>query len=543
MLNKSIILLDCTLRDGGYYNSWDFSYELIQDYLYAMHGIGVDYVELGFRSLHNEGFKGGCAYTTDEFIRSLPIPDGLKLGVMVNASELLTNEEGLIAALESLFGPASNSPVSLVRVACHVHEFKDVLPASNWLKDKGYIVGFNIMQVADCKHEEIITLSKLASQYPLNVLYFADSMGSMNPTQIDQIIQGFKIGWSGSLGIHTHDNMGQALGNSISAVESGDVTWVDGTVTGMGRGAGNVKTEYLMLGLEGYRKKMPITPLLKVINKYFIPLQSQYGWGSNPYYYQAGKFSIHPSYIQEMLRDNRYSEADMLAVIEHLKTEGGKKYSLGTLEAARHFYTGEPRGTWKAANEIEGKEVLILGTGPGIVNHRGAIESYIKRHKPYVIALNTQNNIDEKMINIRAACHPVRLLADCHEHINLPQPLAAPVSMLPKDIQLELETKNLLDFGIAIEAGVFKFNENFCTLPNSLVISYALAIATSGKARRILLAGFDGYKEGDPRNYEMDELFALYGEHNLAREYFFITPTIYRVPCKSVYGLVNESGA
>ncbi len=84
-----ITSLDCGLRDGGYYNAWDFSPELIEQYLAAMQASGMDVVELGFRTLKNEGFQGPCAFTTDDFIRSLQIPKGLPIGVMVNGSELV----------------------------------------------------------------------------------------------------------------------------------------------------------------------------------------------------------------------------------------------------------------------------------------------------------------------------------------------------------------------------------------------------------------------------------------------------------------------
>lgn len=86
---KSSSFLDCTLRDGGYYNAWDFCPELILQYLDAMQAAGVDVVELGFRTLKNQGFQGPCAFTTDEFIRSLTIPGGLTIGVMVNGNELV----------------------------------------------------------------------------------------------------------------------------------------------------------------------------------------------------------------------------------------------------------------------------------------------------------------------------------------------------------------------------------------------------------------------------------------------------------------------
>lgn len=535
-----IKIIDCTLRDGGYYNAWDFSSQLIEDYLQAMQAIAVDYVELGFRSLKSEGFNGGCFYTTDSFINSLQIPPDLKLGVMINGSDIVNHPAGVEEALALLFAPAADSPVCLVRIACHVHEFERALPAITWLKKQGYQVGFNLMQVADRTVEEITRLAVAASAYPLDALYFADSMGSMSPDNTRAIIAAFRSGWAGELGIHTHDNMGQALANSVAAVEAG-VTWVDGTVTGMGRGPGNVKTEYLVLALEQWRDVASnITPLLIVISKYFQPMQAHYGWGSNPYYYLAGKYAIHPSYIQEMLSNSRYSEEDILAAINHLKIEGGSKFSLTTLEAARHFYKGEPRGDWNPSTVIQGREVLILGTGAGVQQHRQAIESFIRARKPFVIALNTQKAIEDELIDIRAACHPIRLLADCAEHIRLSQPLVTPASMLPEDVQSALGDKEVLNFGLSVQADAFEFHEYFALLPTSLVIAYALAIATSGKAACILLAGFDGYGEDDPRNQEMNHLLDIYKKSPEARDLISITPTRYQLPKTSVYNLAGS---
>lgn len=532
---NNIKLLDCTLRDGGYYNSWDFDISLIQEYLKAMEEISVDYVELGLRGFSNDGFKGACAYTTDSYINSLVIPEGLKIGVMVNASDLVKYPEGIEMALSKLFAPASESPVSLVRIACHVHEFEQALPAANWLKNQGYIVGFNLMQIADRSVEEIKNLAYAASNYPLDVLYFADSLGSLTPEDTAQIIQIIRQVWQGPLGIHTHDNMGYALANSLRAVVEG-VTWIDGTVTGMGRGPGNAKTEYLAIELEEHRKVASnITPLMKLIEGYFKPLQHQCGWGTNTFYYLSGKFGIHPTYIQEMLSDSRYIEEDILAVIEYLKSEGGKKFNINTLEAARNFFSGDPTGTWRPADLISDNEVLIIGTGPSIVKHRQALEDYIRNKKPYVIALNTQSHISSELIDIRAACHPVRILADSSVHVTLPQPLVIPASMLSENIKKAFRGKSLLDFGISIQENTFMFESNFCILPNSLVFAYALAIATSGKASRILLAGFDGYGADDPRTNEVNNLLYNFTQASNTPPVISITPTQYKISSSSVY--------
>ncbi|UCZ56941.1 aldolase catalytic domain-containing protein [Desulfurispirillum indicum] len=532
-----ISFLDCTPRDGGYYNSWDFPQEVMNDYLISMQAAGVNVVEMGMRSLKNDCFNGACAYTTDDYLRNLIIPSEITVGVMVNASEIV-GELALVDAMGKMFPePASSSPVSLVRIACHVHEFSKALPASEWLKKQGYGVGFNLMQVADRSQEEIEALAAEASAWPLDVLYFADSMGSMNPEQTCRIIRWLRTHWKGQLGIHTHDNMGMALQNTLRALENG-VTWVDSTVTGMGRGPGNARTEELAIELADIRgRKANFIPLLSLIRRYFSPLQQQYGWGTNPYYYLAGKYGIHPTYIQEMLSDSRYNEEDILAVIEHLRLEGGKKFSLDTLDAARHFYQGEPRGTWNPELLIGGREVLLLGTGPGVANYRAAIESYVRNKRPFVLALNTQSHIAPKLIDARIACHPTRLLADCEEHTKLPQPLITPAGMLPEEIRKALQGKTLLDFGIGVKSGAFSFEKTHCILPTSLVFAYALAVTTSGRANNILLAGFDGYGAGDPRNQEMNRLLDLYRQSSGSLPVVAITPTRYDVKSKSIYGM------
>ncbi len=533
-----VTIIDCTLRDGGYYNNWDFSTSLINEYLLAMSGAGVDIVELGFRSLKNDSFKGACAYTTDEFLTCLSIPQTLSVGVMINAAELIVNNTLDETRLVKLFPNSANlSKVKLVRVACHVHEFGLVLPVCSWLKKQGFRVGFNLMQVSDRTDAEITALAKEAAKWPIDALYFADSMGSMAPAQTRQIISSLRQYWQGALGVHAHDNMGLALQNTLAALDAG-ATWLDATVTGMGRGPGNAKTEQLVLEVADRRgTNLNLIPLMSIIRTFFQPLQQHSGWGTNTYYYLAGKYGIHPSYVQQMLGDARYNEEDILAVIEYLRVEGGKSFSLNTLDVAKYFYQGKPRGKWNPALLFEGREVLVLGSGPGISAHKFAIENYIRRENPIVIALNTQSHIAAELISVRIACHPVRLLADCESHAKLPQPLITPVSMLPANVLLALQGKELLDYGLGLQEDNFEFADTHCILPNSLVISYALAVINSGKSTKILLAGFDGFSADDPRAAEMDKLISIYNSTLGAVPVISVTPTRYALHCKSIYAI------
>ncbi len=532
-----IKIIDCTLRDGGYYTNWDFSISLIEAYLTAMSAVGVDFVELGFRSLEATAFKGACAYTTDGFIRRLSVPSGLDLGVMVNAAEFHRYNADPVEVAEKLFVPAVQSPVSIVRIACHVHEFADTLPVCNWLSQLGYRVGINLMQIADRSDSEIIELAEMASKSLIDVLYFADSFGSLNAEQTTHIVHTMCRHWGGEVGIHAHDNIGRALSNTSRAVAEG-ATWVDCTVTGMGRGPGNTKTENVLIEFEDDRFNIRHqAALLKLIEQYFKPLHDQYGWGTNPYYYLSGKYGIHPSYVQEMLGDPRYDESEMLSVIEHLRKVGGKKFCAKLLEEGRHVYDVESEGTWDPVDLMANREVLILGPGPSVSAHREGLEDFIREYRPIVVALNIQRSIDDDLIDVRAACHPFRMVADSASYHELKQPLVLPKSQVPKMVKNAIRGITSFDFGLCVTPDTFAFHRYAVVAPSSLVIAYVLAMVTSGKASQILLAGIDGYNVGDPRFSEMEKILSCYQQTSEALQIESITPTKYKIPTTSLYAI------
>ena len=127
-------LLDCTLRDGGYYNNWNFSQNLINEYLKSIYSSGIEYAEIGFRSFDQQTFRGPCAYSKDSFLQKLNIPKKLKIGVMINASEIVDNsKKKLLKNIKNLF-PVKNDKINFVRIACHIHEIEKVLPVSQFLK-------------------------------------------------------------------------------------------------------------------------------------------------------------------------------------------------------------------------------------------------------------------------------------------------------------------------------------------------------------------------------------------------------------------------
>ena len=531
-----VVMLDCTLRDGGYYNSWDFELAVVKRYLQAMAAAKIDYVELGLRGFLRSGFFGPYAFSRDEHLKDLGLPRELRYGVMVNAAELLKHAEGPNVAVKLLFGPAAESPIELVRVACHLREVSEVLDACRWLKEQGYRIGLNIMQIAQCRTDELAAQVAAIPADVVEVLYFADSTGGMSPAQVSSVVASLRQHWPGALGIHAHDNRALAHANTLQAISDG-VTWVDSTVTGMGRGPGNAKTEYLALEFAEQREGVNTAPLLRLVSQDFQPMQQAFGWGTNPYYYLAGKHGIHPTYVQEMLGDPRYSEADLATTLEALKAQGARTFSVNTLEAARHFYYGEVTGEWAPRETLQGREALLIGAGSGVARHRQALERYIRQHNPVVVALNTHCVLDDSVIDLRLACHPLRLMADLRDYAQMRQPLVTPAAMLPPGVRESLGALRLLDFGLSVRPGVFEFAERYCTVPNTLALSYALALLASAGASRILLAGFDGYSGEDPRNRELDQTVGLFQAQPGVPELLAITPTRLQLPISSVYAL------
>lgn len=542
MSHSQITFLDCTLRDGGYYNNWDFSPDLIKRYMRAARLAGVDVLELGFRFIDTTGFKGPCAFATDDFITSLDVPDGMAVAVMLNASDLFKSGT-LVSTLETLFPrAAAETPVSLVRIACHAREYLATLPAVDWLSARGYRVGLNVMQITDRTRDEIVALAQATRKHTVEVLYFADSMGSMTPEQTREVIKWIREVWSGPIGVHTHDNIGLALENTMSALDAG-ATWLDSTVTGMGRGPGNARTEELALELANRRpdRATSMSAIIDLVSEDFGPMKAHYGWGTNPLYYLSGKYGIHPTYVQTMLSDRRFTTDDILGVLELLRQTGsGKSFKREILFDARQDAGGGGGGSWSPREFLERRDVLLLGNGDSIYTHRQAIESFIRRYKPFVVGLNTVTNIDDSLIDLRLACHPLRLLADAATHAKQRQPLVAPVAALPNSVRETLGDKTILDYGLSVKGGVFLAGKTACTVPSRLVLAYGLAVATAGGVRQVYMAGFDGFPPDDPRFNEMQGVFELYNNHAGGPPLTSLTETRYSLLyTQSIYGLIR----
>jgi 4-hydroxy 2-oxovalerate aldolase len=532
-------VLDCTLRDGGYYNSWDFEEDLVASYLSAIAEAGVEFVELGLRNFGTNGFKGPFAYTTERFLEQLNLPEGPTYGVMVDAKTLIESGYEPDLAVEKLFVPEIESKIGLVRIAAHFHEVEACGPFVEKLKQLGYLVGFNLMQAGGKPSELIAQKASIATSWSgLDVLYFADSLGNMDSDEVSRIITALKTSWSGELGIHTHDNMSKGLANSMSALRLG-VEWLDSTVTGMGRGAGNTQTEYLLGTLNDHigNKKYNPEPIYNVVIKYFESLQKECGWGSNLSYFLAAKNGIHPTYIQNMLASSHYKSDEIVAAIQYLiDLKGTEKYSSDVLSTALTINSADSpvSGTTELEEKFSGKEVLIVSGGPSTLKYKKAISAYIEAKSPIVFCVNIVDGIDNIPVDYYCVTHNTTYLSQSDQYQSLEAPLIAPVHRFRSEELTSIS--KIIDYGLE-KANSFDVGKSSCKLPKEMTIGYAIAAAIAGNAKHISLVGVDGYAASDPRQQDMIDLLtdiSLQIETDICA----LTPTNYPIEKRSIYALV-----
>ena len=486
-------LLDCTLRDGGYYNNWNFSEKIIQKYLNAIKSTGINYVELGFRFNEEKKIKGLTAYTDKQLVNKLKVPQSIQLGIMLNASDLIYKNKFQFSVLKKLVNKNNSKKLKFVRLACHHHEVFYLNDCFDYLKNLNLDIFINIMQISEIDLRLLKKISSNLKNYNIKALYIADSLGALTDQKLDQIFKILIKKWGQNVGIHAHDNLKLALKNSLFAIKY-NVGWVDCTITGMGRGPGNLKTEEILK----YSKNYKLSNEFKSIKKYFLKLKKYYKWGTNKHYMYAALKKIHPTYVQNLLSDRRYFKTEYSDILSTLADSDSKKFNPTRLINSKYFSFRKNKGSWKPLKLIRDKKVLILGPGKSLNQNLVKIEKKIINEDLFVICLNTFKSVRENLVNLRVSCHPLRILSDKIRFEKLQSPIVVPYSSMKSDLKKIFSKNkiNYLDFGLNFKDKI-QIKQNFCSLPYPLALGYSIAIAISGKAKTIQVAGFEGYNKSD----------------------------------------------
>ncbi|MBO5488401.1 MAG: aldolase catalytic domain-containing protein [Eubacterium sp.] len=297
-----IKVVDATIRDGGLVNDFRFTEEFVKD-LYATNiKAGVDYMEFGYKAskeIFNVDEFGPWKFCDEDDVRRI-VGDNdspMKLAFMADVGRC-DYKNDFISASESAF--------DLIRIATYINSIPAALDMVEHAHNLGYETTLNIMAVSTAKESEVAEALNLISQSPVDGIYIVDSYGSMYMEQVDELADKYLAMAEENgkfVGMHAHNNQQLAFANTIAALTRG-VSYLDCTIGGMGRGAGNCSTEQLL----GFLKnpKYDIIPVLKFLEKHIEPLkEAGVVWGYNIPYLLTGQTNQHPRTAIAATKENR----------------------------------------------------------------------------------------------------------------------------------------------------------------------------------------------------------------------------------------------
>jgi len=224
-------ILDCTIRDGGLVNNWDFSVEFVRDLYLSLNAAGVEVMEVGYKNspkLLKGGDSGPWRFLHEDILRqAIPHKMDTKLSALVDVGRV--DEDDIL--------PKAESMLDIIRVACYIKDVDKALELVQKFHDKGYETTINIMALSHVMENELVEALREINRSPVDIVYVVDSYGSLDQKDIEYLIHKFQRNVPDkTLGIHAHNNMQLAFANTITAAREG-ATYLDSSVFGMGRAA------------------------------------------------------------------------------------------------------------------------------------------------------------------------------------------------------------------------------------------------------------------------------------------------------------------
>ena len=352
MSEMNFEILDCTLRDGGYYTNWDFDADLTKTYFEAFNTLPVKYLEIGYRSNPMREYLGEYFYCPQYVLERVHKISTKKLVIILNEKDVRPEH------VENLLEPCKGL-IDMVRIALDPENLSRALKLAESIKKLGYQVGFNVMYMSKWKQyktflDEVKYVDSVADYF-----YMVDSYGGVYPQDVRDTVNLIKERTQCKIGFHGHNNLELALINSLTAVEAG-AEIIDATITGMGRGAGNLKTELLLTALNSKLDlQVDFNALSNVVDA-FEDLQQHHGWGTNLPYMVSGANSLPQKDVMEWVTRRFYSFNSIIRALNNQKNKVQDNQKLPLFKPAKKF-----------------RKAVIIGGGPNALAHRQAVREFI----------------------------------------------------------------------------------------------------------------------------------------------------------------------
>lgn len=480
-MNK-IQVLDCTLRDGGYCNDWQFGERRVVKILKGLADSGIDIIECGFLTGMGGYVPGATKFTElsllDEFLP--PQRKGKQFVVMANYGEY---------DFERL-PERGKTKIDGIRIAFHKKDIVAALDACGTIKEKGYKLFMQPMVSLCYSDLEFLDLVRRANEINPYAFYIVDSFGEMKRRDLIRLFYVAEHNLAGGIqiGFHSHNNMQLAFSNAQALVEmqTARSLIIDSSVYGMGRGAGNLNSELLVEYLNEFRAgTYDMKPLLHIIDEVLDTLYRKNPWGySLPNYISALHF-VHPNYASYLDNKKTLTVESMNEIF--LRMDESKKYDydksyIESLYVA-YMTTGKTQEAHKSELEaaLRGSTVLLIAPGKSVEREKEKIMAFAKNENVVTMGVNfdypyveTDYVFISNMRRFRE--YPAEKRDKCITTENI----------RADDVYLQTKYRDLLNDVEAVR-------DNAGLMAIKFLMNYGV--------KKIVLAGLDGYSHDETENH------------------------------------------
>lgn len=392
---KTVNLLDCTLRDGGYIIDWEFGHSVITSTYKRLDAAGVDYIEIGFLDDRREvDFNRTIQPDTKCF-------DQLFEGIEKKHAIPLVMIDYGTCDIDNI-SPSEESFIDGIRVIFKKDKINNALPFCQKIKEKGYKLFIQAISITSYSDMEMLTYVKRINEIKPYAFSIVDTYGLLDSRKLTNYFNLIDNNLEPEIliGYHAHNNYQLAFSNSIKflALEAKRDLIVDATVYGMGKSAGNCAIELISTHLnKRYEKDYDINQFMEILDTDLMSIYQQHYWGYRYDYYISAMQKCHPDYVKSLMNKKMLSVSDVNEILSQIPQEKkllfDKEYIEKLYFAFQSKQIDDSRYIGLMKEELSNRNVLLIGPGKSLISSKGDIDRFIDGNNPLLIAVNVETNI------------------------------------------------------------------------------------------------------------------------------------------------------
>lgn len=475
----NVRLLDCTLRDGGFINDWDFGKKTMRSIYRRLNKAGIDIIEIGFVDERREtDLSRSINPSASDF-------DEIFKGVEKKSTTVAMIDYGT-ASIENI-PDSTETFIDGFRVIFKKKDIPAALAFCRRLKEKGFFVSVQPVSVTTYSDREMLDLIDRINTFTPDCVSIVDTYGLLHKEKLMSYfyLLDHNLNPQTAIGFHSHNNFQMAYANSIEVLKAHTDRnlIIDATCYGMGKSAGNTCTELLAMYLnDNYGRNYSIAEILEIIDSDVIKIYEKSRWGYAYEYYISAQSKVHPKYVQYLEKKRTLTISGILSVLSRIPDNTKLTFDEKLIESIYRDYQEKDLDDTSAERELkeifQNKSIVLLGPGTSILEYKNDILKTVAERNAVVVGVNcVPSTIKTDYVFISNAKRYEHLIDVL---IKENKTIIAPSNVTPIDKALDY----VMNFS-KITNHKAKIIDNAITMILQMLVLLGI--------KKVMLAGFDGF--------------------------------------------------